>query len=335
MKMMKRLFAVISALAFVFFASACTAEATAVVYSMDTVSQIKIYADGRDEAKSLANSAEALIYRLDHVFSRESGDIAKLNSGQVSSLSGEAAETVLKALYIKELSGGAFTPEIGALTRIWNVSGRVGTVAEPPEKCDIEKALSFTGGAKVESSVLTLDGEIELDLGGIAKGAACEYIVREMISSGASGGIIDLGGNIGVFGRKPDGSGVYKVALTCAGEAFAYIDVTDAFVSVASSEIRFFTDAEGNTYHHILDPETGYPAESEFYAVAVICRDGAYADALSTAIFAAGWDKALAMRENCTTGFDVLALTKTGEVRTTKEYKIISGAETAVPDKYR
>ena len=314
-------------------AVSCTAEAETLVYAMDTVSQIKVYADTNDAASRLASDAERLLNALDFEFSATNGDIAALNGGVKPSLSGRAAEIVSKALYIKELSGGSFTPELGALTSIWDVSGKTGAIAEPPEREDVEKALSLTGGATVENGVLTLSGEIQLDLGGIAKGAACEYIVREMVSSGASGGIIDLGGNIGVFGKKPDGSEVYRVALTCSGEVFAYIDAKDAFVSVASSEIRKFYDEEGNAYHHILDPCTGYPAESEFFAVAVICRDGAYADALSTAVFVAGKEAALDMRKRCETPFDIVALTKTGEVWTTENNTVINGAVTAVLQK--
>ena len=315
------------------FAAACTAEAKTVVYAMDTVSQIRIYRDGKAEAEALAEEAETLLNRYDAVFSAQSGDIAALNGGRLTSLSGEAAETAEKALYIKELSGGAFTPELGALTSLWNVSALVGTVASPPTDEEISAALSKTGSAEVNGGVLTVAGDIELDLGGIAKGAACSYIAEAMKRGGASGGIIDLGGNIGVFGKKPDGSDVYRVAVTCAGEAYAYIGVKDACVSVASSELRWFSDGDGNRYHHILDPDTGYPAESEFYAVAVVCRDGAYADALSTAVFIVGWNAALEMREHCTEDFDIVALTRSGEVKVTENNKVINGAVETAPGK--
>ncbi len=310
--------------------SSCVSTGTKVVCAMDTVSQIKIYADGR-KAEALAEEAERILLRLDRAFSASDGDIGRLNGGEVASLSGDAAAVTEKAIYIKELSDGAFDPGLGLLTSLWDIPAKVGTTAEPPDGDAVKDALSRKGRPEVKDGVLTVEGDVSLDLGGIAKGAACEIIVRSMTEGGAAGGIIDLGGNVGVFGKKPDGENVYTVALTSAGEAFAYVKISDAFVSVASSELRYFTDSAGNRYHHILDPGTGYPADSEFLSVAVISRDGAYADALSTAIFVAGWEKALSMRERCGVPFDAVALKKSGEVIYTENNTIITGAVKTAP----
>ena len=100
-----------------------------------------------------------------------------------------------------------------------------------------------------------------MDLGGIAKGYASDVASETLAQSGISSAVISLGGNVCVLGKNPDGSD-WKVAITDPFDASAYLGILschDTSVVTSGSYIRYF-EQDGISYHHILDPATGYPS---------------------------------------------------------------------------
>ena len=134
-----------------------------------------------------------------------------------------------------------------------------------------------------------------------------------MKTAGVEYGIISLGGNIRTVGTKPSGEN-FKIGIKHpdSDEYFAIIDTGDCSVITSGAYQRNFT-REGKTYHHIIDPETGYPADSDIQSVTIIGEDGALCDALSTAIFIGGSDYAAKLYKQ-SIFFDYAILTKDNKV---------------------
>jgi thiamine biosynthesis lipoprotein len=137
---------------------------------------------------------------------------------------------------------------------------------------------------------------MRLDLGGIAKGYACDKAVEILKNAGVKHGIIDMGGNVYAYGAKPDGS-PWRVGVKSpfAGENgyFGALAVTGRAVVTSGVYERFF-EQDGRFYHHIMDPKTGGPVRNGLVSVTIVGASATQADALSTACFVLGAERGLA-----------------------------------------
>jgi len=144
-----------------------------------------------------------------------------------------------------------------------------------------------------------------LDLGGIGKGAACDEALRVYEKSGVSGAVIAVGGSVGVFGTKPDGSAWSIGVRDPAGDSAASLGMLQLQKGCVSTSGTYEKkrEYEGITYHHILDPRTGFPAQSDLVSATVICDSGALSDALATACIVLGRQKAEALLAQYSAGY--------------------------------
>ena len=142
-----------------------------------------------------------------------------------------------------------------------------------------------------------------------------EYMERGkvdvFVSYDIASAIVSLGGNVQALGNKPDGT-KWRVAVedpfSEEGDSYAGIlEITDQAVITSGAYERYF-EQDGKRYHHIIDPATGYPAENGLASVTVVSQDGALADALSTALFVMGKDKALAYWKEHADEFNVILI---------------------------
>ena len=133
-----------------------------------------------------------------------------------------------------------------------------------------------------------------IDMGAIAKGFIGQRLSDILKHEGMTRGVLDLGGNIVAVGEKSDGR-PWRIGIQHPAESrggyFAVASVKDESVITSGAYERYFEE-NGKRYSHIQDPKTGRPAKTDISSVTIIDRDGARADALCTALFAMGWDRA-------------------------------------------
>ena len=121
------------------------------------------------------------------------------------------------------------------------------------------------------------------------------------------------------IGTKPDGS-QWRVAIQSPESDNEYIGIlntSDKAVITSGGYERYFED-NGNTYHHIIDPETGYPSDSNLTSVTIICDDGTIADAFSTSLFIMGLEKAVEFYKSSDIDFDMILLDKDNNIYITE-----------------
>jgi len=282
---------------------------------LDTVVTITLYGD-YDSA--CIDSAFEEIDRLSALLdvNEEGSELYRLaeNAGEWVDISLETAEVLELAGEYYAISNGYFDVTAAPLVELWNVNGG----GYLPAEAEIKAAAAF-----VDGSALQVDGcraRLELtgmkaDLGGIAKGYIADKVKEHLIAHGVEHAVVDLGGNVVLIGTKPDGSkynvGV-KDPLNKDGMLLATIQGSDESMVTSGIYERFF-EVDGKRYHHIIDPFTGAPSESDLAGVTIVSRNSAQADALSTACLLLGREAAMKLIEE-TEGAEALLVTRDGEV---------------------
>lgn len=272
---------------------------------LNTVCTIQLY-DTTDY--NTLNECFALIYHYETLFSRtlEGSEVFTLNHTSASSdtavslsVSDELADILKLSLYFGELSGGALDVSIAPLSALWDFSNPEHT-SEAPSEASLLAALPLVNYKNIaldENTLTFSKAGMQLELGAIAKGYIADRVKEFLLSKGVTSAIINLGGNILLVGEKPDGStfhvGIQKPFEERDSIVAAITELQDCSMVSSGVYERFFYDAEGNFYHHILNPENGYPCDTELLQVTVISPDSATGDALSTACFALGITKGM------------------------------------------
>jgi len=290
----------------------------AVFLLMGTEVKVTAIAASRARARAAIDGCVARMSHLEGLLSRRlaSSDIARCNSS-----AGREAVPVAPATFavlaesrrFSELTGGAFDITVMPFIRVWMAAARTKTL--PAE------ALLAATAARVGSAHLKLDagartvrftGEgVAIDLGAIAKGYIVDQGLDVLRRSGVSAGLIEAGGDIAAFGRKPDGGawhiGVQDPTQPQSRAALVeVIEVGDAAVATSGNYRRFF-EINGKRYSHILDPRTGRPADA-VPSVTIIARDATTADALATAVSVLGVEEGMKLIESLP-GVEALLIT--------------------------
>lgn len=278
---------------------ASTAENTGDVqqfFAMDTIMNIAVY-DGDDGA---ADAARALVDQLDAALSRtrENSEISLLNdsagSGTWIALSDPVYDILVDAVALSKRTGGAFDPTIAPVMDAWGFTKEEYRVPGADELSGLLPLVNASAIQLKDGSALLPEVGMAIDLGAIAKGYAGDQVLSVLTGYGVTSALVALGGNITAVGKKTDGSN-WRVAVRDPSNEDSYLCVlllTDKTVSTSGGYERYF-EQDGVTYHHIIDPDTGYPANSGLKSVSVVSSSGVTADALSTALFVMGEEKAL------------------------------------------
>lgn len=305
---MKRIFLLLSAAFLLFTGCESTQERiTKQSFAFDTV--ISITADKKD--KEHINKALGMCNEYELIFSRTNpkSELYKINNLSVSTLSPHMENVLNFSLDFSEKTQGAFDITVAPLCALWNVNSR----KEPPTEAEVKAALNTVGYEKLSLSPFSLNGAT-LDLGAVAKGYIADKLAEGFREKGVDNVIIDLGGNVFVLGE-------YTVGIrnpSSPDEVFATIKLKDKSAVTSGAYQRYF-EYEGRRYHHIIDPRTGYSAQSGISSVTVVSPSSMHADALSTAIFILGEDALSLCNEFPDT--DALIITKDNKVITTDNFE--------------
>lgn len=290
-------------------------------FAMDTLMSINAYADGAEQAITKAIQE---INRLEELFSRTraNSEISQLNINGTCTLSPDTLSVLTTALAWHEKTCGTFDITVAPVSSAWGFGEK--NEHHIPSQTEINALLPLVdcSAITIQDSLCTLDkGQMEIDLGGIAKGYAAgraEQILRE---SGVESALLDLGGNITVIGSKPDGS-AWQIAVQDPQNSNAIVGILslrDCSAITSGGYQRFFVQ-DGTTYHHIIDPATGYPANSGLLSTTVVCTDPALGDLLSTATFILGEKDALDLWR-AEGGFELVLVTEDQRIVVTSGLK--------------
>ncbi|MBO4360761.1 MAG: FAD:protein FMN transferase [Eubacteriaceae bacterium] len=267
-------------------------SATAVL--LDTVVTVTIY-DSDDE--TLLSGCMDLVREYEQLFSRtiETSDVSRLNSRATDTVDPRTAELIEQGLYYAGLSSGRFDITIGGISCLWDFSSGSGSVPDPDLISDALPHVDYRTVSVEGTTVTFADPLTRLDLGAIAKGYIADRLKDYLTRSGVESALINLGGNTLCIGGKPGGD-AFRIGVQYpfqpSGDLITVLEVSGLSIVSSGSYERYFVE-NGISYHHILDPSTGYSVRSGLCGVTIICASSVQADALSTICFILGEEEAL------------------------------------------
>lgn len=262
-------------------------------FAMDTYITVEAYGNN---AEAALNSTQEKIISLEKLWSvtDENSEIYSVNhsNGNTVELSDETAELLRFAMNISAETDGALDCTLYPVLTRWGFT--TGEYQVPDDKT-LSELLENTGYKKVQinGNRVTVPQGMQLDLGAVGKGYAGDLATEVLRENGVDSALLNLGGNIHAIGSKSDGT-PWRIGLRSPfGEgSFATLEISDRAVITSGGYERYFTDKDGREYHHILNPETGKPAQSGLVSVTIIGSEGRLCDGLSTAVFVMGLNKA-------------------------------------------
>lgn len=263
---------------------------TAYSVAMDTQAAITVYGNNKASAEECAR----LFEQLDKLLSvtAENSSVAKLNKRGYVEASDELSYIISQANRIKEETNGAFNVCVYPLVKLWGfTTGEHRVPTDDEIKAAALKVASSSVWVENGNAVLS-EGAL-VDFGAIAKGYASEKMAHILKENGVGAAVISLGGNIRTVGKKPDGTD-WRIGINSpnGNGIIGTLSLGEAAVVTSGSYLRCFEE-NGTLYHHIIDPQSGYPAANGLVSVTVVADDATLADGLSTAFFVMGMDKAV------------------------------------------
>lgn len=261
--------------------------------AMDTVMSVSVYGENAREA-ALACRAE--IGRLEELMSvtDEQSAIYAINhaEGRPTQTGGELAQLLSRVLELCARTEGALDITIYPVVCAWGFTGGEYRVPSDEELAQLLSLVDYTA-VSVSGETVALPAGAELDLGSAAKGYAGDRLAGLLTGMGVESAILDLGHNIQLIGAKPDGSNwAIAVQSPFGGDYAGVLSVSSCAVVTSGGYERCFTDGSGAVHHHIIDPATGRSADSGIASATIIGKSGLVCDALSTAVYVMGAEKA-------------------------------------------
>lgn len=258
-------------------------------FLLDTVVTLTADCDSK-----VLDGAFALCREYENLLSRTivGSDVYKLNNtdGYVE-VDEHTANIVKRSVYYGDLSNGRFDITIYPVSSLWDFNNQV-----IPSHDEIAEALKNVDyqSIEIEDNKINLNGK-KIDLGGIAKGYIADRTLEYFKQQNVSKGIIDLGGNVVVFGDKEYTVGIKKPFSN--GDLAATVKLKNK-TAVTSGVYERYIPADIMLYHHILDPKTGYACDTDLLSATIIADSAIDADAFSTICILLGLEKAKELIEN-------------------------------------
>ncbi|MCL4838422.1 MAG: FAD:protein FMN transferase [Thermoanaerobaculia bacterium] len=247
--------------------------------------------DAARAAEALA-AAEGVLRRIEAAMSTwiDASEISRLNAaaaGVAVPLSRDTRAVLAHARRFHELTGGAFDVTCRPLLELWRRAAEQGIPPTPEAIATARAASSWELFALGEEGATKGAASARVDLGGIAKGYAADEALRVLRARGLAGGLVEIGGDLAVFGDGPDG-GPWSIAVRDPRRAGVWgtIALREGAVCTSGNYARF-VEIAGERHSHIVDPRDGRPADRAA-SITVVAPDATSADAWATALAVLG-----------------------------------------------
>lgn len=286
--------AAVALVAFFVYDGVYNRTSSADFFAMDTVISAEVI--GADSNKSV-EEIKALITSLDFdILSRHNGksEVALLNKNHGGKMSDRLKKYLDVMLDVSDKSGGKFDFTLGAVSDLWSFTSN-------PSVPDVEilnAAVASSGYEKITvsgSEISYGSDNLVIDFGAAGKGIALDEIKTILDAKNIREATVSVGGSVLIYGEKEKNVGI-RDPYSNAGDHIAKITVSDVCISTSGSYERRFEE-NGKEYHHILNPETGYPVENNLISVTIITESGILSDCLSTACFTLGLEEGIKLAQ--------------------------------------
>ena len=305
------------------------------LFAMDTYMEFTAY--GKNSEKAVDAAIEE-VQKLDAMLSAENSksEVYALNEQGNLQATDDLAELILRGKEIYQETDGLFDDTIYPVMKLWGFpTGNY----HVPTAAEVQKKLALVDGNKVEiqtrdsdekgrdskekANFVTHGADQEIDFGGIAKGYTGQKLAELFQEYGVSSALVSLGGNIQAIGTKPDGSS-WKVGIRDPKggqqDYIGVLSVENQAVVTSGGYERYFEE-DGETYIHIINPRTGYPADGDLLSVTIVSKDGTLADGMSTALYIMGYEKACQFWRQHREEFNVILVTDDGKIHISENLK--------------
>lgn len=273
-------------------------EHSAQLFVFGTIVEVKLWGASEPEARTAFSDLQDMfsaMHRDWHAW--EPGLLVEINQafgeGRAATANPDIVTMVRRSQDIETATGGRFNPAIGALIRLWGFhTSDYPIIGPPPTQAEIDAIVSQHPSSldiHIDGMELRADNPLaQLDFGGIAKGHAVDLAIARLKELGIRNAIVNAGGDLRAMGDHGDRP--WRVAVQKpGGGSIGSIEVQGEEAIFTSGNYERFREDNTERYPHILDPNTGWPAQ-DVASVTVITGDGLLADAAATALVVAGLD---------------------------------------------
>ena len=286
---------------------------------MGSFAEIQLVHDDVKIAHKLIEAAFAEARRIEQLMSRfrkesEIGVINQFARTNAVAVSAETTATIARALHWSAVTEGRFDPAIGHLSNIWNLAGS--SLLPDKERLKIMSSQKYYKKVELQKSLEKQTvrfhiPEIQLDLGGIAKGYAVDQAAAVLQNNGVEQALINFGGDLRTLGAR-ESSKSWKIGIRDPynpDKIAQVLNLRNQAVATSGNYEQFRSSSSGKLLsHHLIDPQTARPGRLQFHGLTVVgsnCRD---ADALATALFFMNNAESEKLLEDHTAGFRTIRL---------------------------
>ncbi len=271
--------------------TSCTgkSQSTLQFQAMDTFMTVQTSTD------TTANLVKAEIERLDGLLSatEANSDIGRLNQAKSATVDEVTADILGRSVELCRATDGAVDLTIYPIVREWGFTTEEYKIPTSQRLAELLEYVDYSA-VEIDGTQILLGNGTEVDLGAFAKGYAADRCVDICSQNSDDSALLNLGGTVAAVGTKADGS-LWKVGITSpknTAETLGYIECCDSVVATSGGYERYFVGDDGTTYIHIIDSATGLTVDNGTASVTVVSNSGIKSDALSTALFVMGLDRA-------------------------------------------
>ena len=275
--------------------------------------------------KKLDDSIQAVFSAIDNSLSmfNKSSLITRINNGEPLKVDSMLSCLYRASVMVNEETQGAFDPTVSPLMKMWGFVNKTGTL---PDSAQIDSIIDFVGIKKTALNggyIEKKDSRTSFDFSAIAKGYACDEVGRMLERNGVKNYLVEIGGEIAVKGVNPSGA-KWRISVdkpietndSVAHENVLIIEMSEGGVAT-SGNYRNYNDIEGRRVVHTMNPQTGYPEESNLLSVTIVAENCMLADAYATGCMVMGLEKSVKFLEsNKKIGALLIYATETDSLKT-------------------